>query len=189
MPKNTMARKSLSLEQIADALALREAGYTVLAISQRLGIPTRTLERHFAKHGAQKGVLKKEAIEAARAEILQHIMADDTIRAEAAKMIADDLAHARHVRTIILNAAEQLKAASLQEAALVMRAAAAYSTAIKNTSDMVRHSLRPDRGGVESRALPELVIEEITAAELERIRKAPTSSGEPSAVSEDDVLA
>lgn len=184
-----MTGRSLTPNETAEALALREAGFTVLAISQRLGIPTRTLERHFAKHGAKKGALKQEALEAARAEMLEHVTADDTIREEAAKMIVDDLAHARHLRTIVLNAAEQLKATSLQEAVLVMRAAAAYSTAIKNTSDMVRHSLCLDRNTSDSRALPELVIEEITAAELERIRKGEAIAEETSTGRDGGVLA
>jgi len=53
-----------------------------------------------------------------------------------------------------------------------MRAAAAYSTAIKNTSDMIRHTLRLDsmvESGEES--LPELIVSELTQEQIEALRK------------------
>lgn len=165
-----MGGKSPQPDQIAAGLALREAGYSVLAISQKLGIPPRTLERHFSKHGAKKGALAEAAIDAARSDLLRHVTSDDAIREEAAKMIADDLAHARHVRSIIAKAAEKLTATSLQDAVLVMRAAAAYSTAVKNTSDTIRHSIRLDQTSDGTKPLPELVVAELTAAEIVGLR-------------------
>lgn len=45
----------------------------------------------------------------------------------------------------MLDASEQLQASTLRDAAAVMRAAVAYSTALKNTSDLLRHSLRVER--------------------------------------------
>jgi hypothetical protein len=41
-----------------------------------------------------------------------------TIREEAAKLINDDLAHAAHLRSIIVSASEHLQATSLKEAVL-----------------------------------------------------------------------
>jgi hypothetical protein len=53
-----------------------------------------------------------------------------------------------------------------------MRAAAAYSTAIKNTSDMMRHTLRIEQTIEDSdKELPELVIKELTQGEIEDMRK------------------
>ncbi|MGQ0655203.1 MAG: hypothetical protein ACT4P4_23555 [Betaproteobacteria bacterium] len=68
-------------------------------------------------------------------------------------------------------AAEHLTATNLPEAALLMRAAAAYSTAIKNTSDMLRHSLRTERAldAQDAAELPQLAIIEITAEEALRM--------------------
>lgn len=57
-------------------------------------------------------------------------------------------------------------------AVLVMRAAAAYSTAIKNTSDMMRHSLRIEKTIDDTdKELPELVIKELTSDEIEEMRR------------------
>lgn len=166
-----MTKKAATPAQITEALALREAGYTVLSISQRLGISVRSLQRHFAEHGVKKGGLKEEVLAIARAELMKRVTSDQTIREEAARIINDDLAHARHLRELMIDATEHLRASSLNEAVLVMRAAAAYSTAIKNTSDMLRHSLRIEKSIDDTgKELPELVIKELTNDEIDELR-------------------
>lgn len=166
-----MTRKTATPEEISQALALREAGYTTLSISQRLGISVRSLQRFFADHGTKKGTIKQEVIEAARADLLKRVMSDDAIREETAQLINDDLAHIRHLRSIMVDAADQLKATSLKDAAQVMRAAAAYSTAIKNTSDTLRHTLRIDRTLTETEGeLPTLEVVELTNEEIALLR-------------------
>lgn len=165
-----MTRKNTTPKEVAEILALREAGYTVLAISQKLNISVRTIDRHLATHGAKKGSLKQEVIESARAELFKLINSNTAIREEAAKLIADDIAHSNHIRAIMIDASEFLKATSLPEAVLVMRGAAAYSTAFKNTSDTIRHALGVDKLIDDSDELPELIVREITSYEIELIR-------------------
>lgn len=166
-----MSRKTATPDEIAQALAMREAGYTVLSISQRLGISVRSLQRHFAEHGSRKGAIKQELLEQARAALLQRVTSDDAIREEAACLINDDLAHAHHLRRIMIDASEHLQAADLKEAALVMRAAAAYSTAVKNTSDMLRHTLKMERTLEDAATeLPELIVREMSAEDIEAIK-------------------
>lgn len=166
-----MTRKTATPAEISEALALREAGYTALSISQRLGISVRSLQRHFADHGTKKGTIKEEVLATARADLLKRVTSDDAVREEAAKLINDDLAHARHLREIMIDATEHLQATSLKDAVLVMRAAAAYSTAIKNTSDVLRQTLRIDRAVEDAGAeLPELIIQELTQDDIEKIR-------------------
>lgn len=167
MPKNASA----SPDVIGQALAMRAAGYTTLAISQHLGIGVRTLQRHFAATATKKGTFKKELLEAAKADLLARVTSDEAIKEEAARLVADDIAHAIHLRELMLAASEHMKANSLQDVGQVMRAAAAYSTAIKNTSDIIRHSLRLDRlTEVTEDELPELVVQELTADEVAQIR-------------------
>jgi predicted transcriptional regulator len=161
-----MTRKTATPQQITEMLALREAGYTALAISQKLGLSVRTVHRYLSAHGAKKGRLKAEAIQQARNELFQLVTSSPAIREASAKLVADDLAHANHIRAIMIEAAEHLKAESLSEAALVMRAAAAYSTAVKNTSDMMRHSLGADKIADDVDDLPELVVRELTSDEI-----------------------
>lgn len=173
-----MTRKTATPAEISEALALREAGYTVLSISQRLGISVRSLQRYFAEHGTKKGCIKDEVLANARADLLKRVTSDDAVREEAARLINDDLAHARHLREIMIAASEQLQAESLKDAVLVMRAAAAYSTAIKNTSDVLRQTLRIDRAIDDADAeLPELVVRELTAEEIKKMREEEPESG------------
>lgn len=166
-----MTKQVAPPDVVGEALALREAGYTVLAISQRLGISIRTLQRHFAAAGTRKGALKDEVLQRAKSELMARITSDEAIKEEAARLVADDLAHSLHLRDIILAASEQMKATTLDEAALVMRAAAAYSTAIKNTSDIIRRSLRVEQRDDTGDELPELVVRELTQAEIENMRR------------------
>jgi len=166
-----MTKQVAPPDVVGEALALREAGYTVLAISQRLGISIRTLQRHFAAAGTRKGALKDEVLQRAKSELMARITSDEAIKEEVARLVADDLAHSLHLRDIILAASEQMKATTLEEAALVMRAAATYSKAIKNTSDIIRRSLRVEQRDDTGDELPELVVRELTQAEIEDMRR------------------
>lgn len=171
MKAKAMTRRTATPDDVSEALALREAGYTALSISQRLGMSVRSLQRHFAEHGTKKGTIKKAVLDAARSDLLKRVTSDEVIKEEAARLINDDLAHTRHLRELMVDATEHLHATSLKDAVLVMRAAAAYSTAIKNTSDVLRRSL-----GIEQtiddadKDLPELVIRELSQEEIVKMR-------------------
>jgi AcrR family transcriptional regulator len=183
-----MTKREISPDVLAEALVLREVGYTSLAISQRLGMSVRTLQRHFASTRTKKGIIKDEVFQQAKADLLARVTSEASIREEAAQLIADDLAHSRHLREILLAASGKMIANSLPEAVLVMRAAAAYSTAIKNTSDIIRHSLRIERFAESiSAELPELVVHELTAEEVAELRA--SAVGFDDAVLASDALA
>ena len=165
-----MTKQVATPDVVGEALAMREAGYTSLAISQRLGMSIRSLQRHFAAAGTRKGAIKAEVLRRAKDDLMARITSDETIKGEAARLVADDLAHSMHLREVILAASEQMKATNLEEAALVMRAAAAYSTAIKNTSDIIRRSLRLEDRDDAADELPELVVSELTQGDIEQMR-------------------
>jgi hypothetical protein len=168
-----MTKTNASPIDIAEAVALREAGFTALAISQRLGISVRSLQRHFAASKTVKGAIKSDLFEQARADLLARVSSESSIKEEAARLIADDLAHSQHLRQVMLAATEVMTASNLSDAVQVMRAAAAYSTALKNTSDIIRHSLRADRFIEDvSSELPELIVRELTADEIGELRNA-----------------
>jgi hypothetical protein len=105
-----MAKTHATPAEIGEAVVLREAGYIAIAIaiSQRLGISVRTLQRHFAAAGARKGAVKAEVLRKAKDELLARITSDRTIKEEAARLVADDLAHSIHLREVILAASEQM---------------------------------------------------------------------------------
>ncbi len=183
-----MKKREIPPDLIAEAVSLRAAGYTITAIGDRLNVSVRTLNRIFERHGAKKGAVKNELIDAARRTLIEGVTSNDRIKEEAARIVADDLAHARLLRSRMAEATEHLTATNLDEAAILLRAAAAYSTALKNTSDMLRHTLRTERAieAQDSEDLPELVVREITAAEAVRMRQGhvkvmlrPTGGEEP----------
>jgi predicted transcriptional regulator len=164
-----MKRKEVTPNEVTEILVLREAGYTALAIANRLGISTRTVQRYLSEHGAKKGSLKKEVIDKAKADLFESVTSSQAIREEAAKLIIDDIAHSQHLRTVMVEATEHLKATSLVDAALVMRAIAAASTALKNTSDMLRHSLGVDKVIDDAGEVPDLNVTELTNEQIEEI--------------------
>ena len=169
MKGTLMTRKTTTPKELTEILALREVGFTVLAISQKFNLSVRTIHRYLAESGVKKGSLKQEVMESARAELSRIITSNPVIIETASQHLIDDIAHSNHLRAIIIEASEHLKANSLAEAVLVMRGAAAYSTAIKNTSDTLRRSLGADK--IEETAeLSELIIREYTSEEIEEIR-------------------
>lgn len=157
-----MSRKTANPEEVSEILALREAGYTAVAISHRLDVSVRTVYRHIAANRVKKGKLKVEIISRAKEDLLKLVSSNKSISEEIAKLISDDIAHSKNLRDIIAKASEHLVAASPKDALIVMRAAAAYSTALKNTSDTIRHTLELNRPESTSSELPELSIREIT---------------------------
>lgn len=166
-----MPGKTHTPEQASRALAMRAAGWTVLAISQDTGISERSLQRIFSAAGTVKGEAKGELTDQAKKRLLSLVTSNEAIQEQAARFIADDLAHATHLRQLALEASRHLTApTNLKEAAQVMRALAAHSTVLKNTSDMVRHSLQLEKRDSTLDELPELVITELTAEDVEQLR-------------------
>jgi hypothetical protein len=163
---HAMPGKSINPSQTAEALVLREAGYSVTAIAERTGVGIRSLQRLFQRHGVRKGSIKAEMVEQARKQLMDAVTSE-AIKVEAARIVQDDLAQVRALRTRLALAAEQLTATNLVEAAVVMRAGAAWATALKCSTDMLRHTLRFDKKleAEEEAVLPDLIVTVIDAAD------------------------
>lgn len=176
-----MPGKSPAPEKIIEAVTLRAAGHTIVSISDRTGISVRTLNRVFERHTAKKGEVSYELVLAAKRDLIQTITSDDRIKEETARLVADDLAHARLLRQRMADATEKLVADDLEQAVLVMRAAAAYSTALKNTSDLFRHTLRIERAldAEKVENLPELLVLEVSDDDARRMQEAQTRAMTP----------
>ena len=71
-------------------------------------------------------------------EALMLLRSDPAIKQAGAQLFIDDIAHVNHIREILVEASEHLQARDVKSAAQVMRGAAAYSAALKNTSDMLQ---------------------------------------------------
>lgn len=172
-----MSGKSITPKQVAEAVAMREGGYTTTAISELLAVSVRTLNRVFERHSARKGAVKADLVAAAKRTLLEGVTSNQRVKEAAARIVADDLAHAWALRSRLADASQYLIATNLEESCLVMRAGAAYSTALKNSSDTLRHSLRTDRAldAVEVADLPELTVRVLTEEEIQKMRESQTA--------------
>lgn len=86
-------------------------------------------------------------------------------------------------------AAPHMRATNLDEAVKATRSLAAYSTALKNTSDMVRHGLRLDDIAATTDDMPELVIRELTQSDIEQMQRNRKSDEEKEEELEIDMVA
>jgi lambda repressor-like predicted transcriptional regulator len=190
-----MPGKSLTPEQISEAATLRAAGYTLTAISVRLGISVSSLQRAFRRHPVKKATLLPSAIEHASQDLTERLMQDDRIKEEVARLLVDDLAHTSLLRDKAAATIEALNPSDTASAALTMRALVGYSTLLKNTSDTLRNSLGVSERRIHQQTalaeLPELTVTEMTAAEITAIQRGqasePDRAVEP--LGDDDVIA
>ncbi len=176
-----MPGKMATPEQTAEVVALREAGFTIAAIAVRTGLSPSTVGRIAAKTKATRGAAKSVVVDAARQDLRDLLKSKDSIAREAARLIADDIAHAHALRERLVLATEHLHANNLEEVVQLTRAAAAYSTALKNTSDMVRHALGYDRqrDELDEEDLPILTVKEITEEEARAMRESAENAADP----------
>jgi AraC-like DNA-binding protein len=163
----------MSVDQIKEAAVMRAAGYSLPVIAERLNVSPRTLQRHFKAHGVKAGTLKQKVIDKAREDLLALAMDSEALMLEAARVVTDDLACARMIRERAIHVVEALKLEDHQSATEAARALAAIATTLKVTQDVARRALNMDKinAEMERETLPELVIREMTADEVEEAQR------------------
>jgi len=168
-----MPGKRLTVTQLTEAATLRTAGYTLTSIAERVGCSVSSLQRAFKRHKVKAGSLSEEAVKRAADDLLGHVTDSERVKVEAARLVADDLAHSRLIRERAATTLESLTASDTADAAITLRALAAYAVILKNTSDVVRRSMRLDRDGLyeDMELLPELPITAMTDDEVEKVRR------------------
>ncbi|HBP0837919.1 helix-turn-helix domain-containing protein [Pseudomonas aeruginosa] len=163
-----MTGKQASPDQGAQAVILREAGYTLSAIAERLGLSLSTVQRLLKKHKAVAGATTHALIEKARDEMLASAFSLESIQQTAASLVLDDLAIAQQIRRKLANALDVLES----DSPIVFRSLAASATTLKLTQDVGRRALPLDKleqaQAVEE--LPELQIHVMTPWDVEEMR-------------------
>lgn len=163
-----MAGKQSTPDQAAQAVILREAGWTISAIAERLSISISTTQRVLRKHKAVAGAGTQALIEKAREELLATAFSLDTVQQTAASLVMDELALNQQIRVKLANALEILDPAN----PIVFRSLAAASTALKLTQDVTRRALPLEKlnQALDFEELPELKIHIMTDADVAEMR-------------------
>ena len=163
-----MPGKQKTPDQSAQAVILREAGYTVPAIAARLAISISTTQRLLKKHQAVVGATTQALIDKAREDLLHSAFSLESVQQTAASLVLDDLTLSQQIRLKLSSALELLDASN----PIVFRALSASATALKLTQDVGRRALPLDKleQALEVDELPELQIHIMTEADVVEMR-------------------
>lgn len=163
-----MSGKQKTPDQETQAVVLREAGWTVSAIADRLAISVSTVQRLLKKHHVVAGTGTQALIEKAREELLTAAFSLEAVQQTAASLVADELALVRQIRQKIASSVENLDPTN----PIAFRGLAAASTALKLTQDVTRRALPIEKLGqaMEIEELPELRIRIMTDDDVAEMR-------------------
>lgn len=163
-----VAGKQTTPDQAAQAVILREAGWTISAIAARMSISISTAQRLLKKHKAVAGAATQALIDQAREELVTTAFSLEAVQQAVASLVADDLALTQQIRTKLASAVEILNPAD----PIVFRGLAAASTALKLTQDVTRRALPLEKlnQALEFEELPELKIRIMTDADVAEMR-------------------
>ena len=163
-----MSGKQKTPDQETQAVVLREAGWTVSAIADRLAISVSTVQRFLKKHHVVAGAGTQALIEKAREELLTAAFSLEAVQQTAASLVADELALVRQIRQKIATSVENLDPTNPS----AFRGLAAASTALKLTQDVTRRALPIEKLGqaMDIEELPELRIRIMTEDDVAEMR-------------------
>lgn len=163
-----MPGKKKTPDQAAQAIILREAGFTLPAIASRLDISVSTAQRILKANKAIPGASTQALIEKAREELLTSAFSLDAVQQTAASLVVEELALNQQIRTKLANALEILDPTN----PIVFRSLAAASTALKLTQDVTRRALPLEKlnQALDVEELPELKIHIMTEADVAEMR-------------------
>ncbi|QEY64960.1 helix-turn-helix domain-containing protein [Metapseudomonas lalkuanensis] len=163
-----MAGKHATPDQSAQAVILREAGYTLSVIAERLGVSLSSVQRLLKKNHAVAGATKQALIEKARDDMLSSAFSLERVQQMAASLVLDDFALSQKIRQKLHRALDAIEPDSPNAS----RALAANATTLKLTQDVNRRALPLDKleqaQAVEE--LPALEIHIMSGMDVEEMR-------------------
>lgn len=185
-----MPGKQKTPGQSAQALILREAGYTLPAIADCLNISLSTTQRLLKRNGAVAGAATQALIEKAREDLLHNAFALETVQQTLASLVHDELSLNRLMRNKLAEAVEALEVTPAN-APIVCRALAACSTTLKLTQEVSRRALPLEKlkQALDVEEMPELVIQVMTEDDVLALRaqQRKEDAGLDGIVDEDDI--
>ncbi|UUC83676.1 helix-turn-helix domain-containing protein [Stutzerimonas stutzeri] len=156
----------------AQAVILREAGYSCPAIAEKLDLSLSTTKRILKRRSAVAGAATESLVEQARQSMLNTAFDLDAVQQHAAALVLDDLALSRMIRGGIVEAVEALDP-STSTPYQMMRTLVAAATALDLTQKVARRALPLDRlaEATHVEELSELRIRIMTDDDVREIRE------------------
>jgi hypothetical protein len=163
-----MPGKKKTPDDVAQAVALREAGYTLPTIASRLNLSVSTTQRILRANKVVAGTSTNALIERVKEEMLNSAFSLEEIQYTLAATVLDDLALTKQIRMKLSESVEQLDPSN----PIAFRALAAAATALKLTQDVTRRTLPIDKLNQvqEIEELPELQIRIMTEHDVAEMR-------------------
>lgn len=163
-----MPGKKSTPDQNTQVVILREAGYTLPVIADRLDLSISTVQRIIKTNKAVVGAGTRALIDKAREELLSSAFSLDAVQQTVATLVADELALSYQIRTKIASALEALDPTD----PVAFRGLAAASTALKLTQDVTRRSLPIEKlnQAQDIEELPSLQIHIMTEQDVAEMR-------------------
>lgn len=155
----------------AQAVILREAGYTAPAIANRLNLSLSTTKRILKRRGAIAGAATEALIAKAKQDMLDSVFELGTVQETYASSVMEDLAIARLIRDKAVDTLERIDP-STSTPYQSLRAVVAAATATKLTQDVIHRALPLDRlnEATHVEQLSELRIRIMTDEDVQEIR-------------------
>lgn len=156
----------------AQAVILREAGYSCPAIAEKLDLSLSTTKRILKRRSAVAGAATASLVEQARQGMLNAAFDLDAVQQHAAALVLDDLALSRMIRGGVVDVVEALDP-STSTAYQMMRTLVAAATALDLTQKVARRALPLDRlaEATHVEELSELRIRIMTDDDVREIRE------------------
>lgn len=163
-----MTGKKSTPDQSAQAIILRQAGFTLPAIASRLDISVSTAQRILKASKAVAGSTKQAFIDKAREELLSYAFSLESVQQIAAAHVLDDLTISQQIRIKVATALDKLDTSN----PAAFRALAASATALKLTQDVWRRALPLEKldQSLEREEMPVLQIHIMTDADVAEMR-------------------
>lgn len=164
--------KAVTMDEKAQVINLRALGLSSSAIAEQTNLSVRTVQRINKSMGVAKGELGDEILAEGRERLRTNALGDERIKDAIALHLLDEMAQVKALREKSAAILEGFNPKNDIERANYMRSAVAYSTMLKNTSDIACkvYNLDKHREDSMTEELPHLVFREMTEEEVRMIR-------------------
>ena len=165
--------KAATMDEKAQVINLRALGLSSSAIAEQTNLSVRTVQRINKSMGVAKGELGDEILAEGRERLRMHALGDERVKDAMALHLLDEMAQVKALREKSAAILEGFNPKNDIERANYMRSAVAYSTMLKNTSDIACKAYNLDKHREDSMTeeLPHLVFREMTEEEVVIMRR------------------